>query len=123
MLKFFSSDKPLNAAMARNCFLVNQFATPGLGSVMGGHFVAGIGQVLLAVAGFVLVMAWFALTLNESYKLMESTGDPKSYNWLGGAGALVFAGAWLWALVTSIAIFREARANSLTPPAVPPKFL
>ena len=40
------------SASARNCALINQLATPGLGSLMAGRLVAGIGQLLLAVAGF-----------------------------------------------------------------------
>ncbi|MGN6552304.1 MAG: hypothetical protein ACTHLW_01020 [Verrucomicrobiota bacterium] len=122
-MKFVTSDKPLTSTTARNCFIVNQFATPGLGSVMGGRFVAGVGQILLAIVGFLLVIAWFALTINESYKLMDSVGEPKSYTWLGIIGGIAFSASWLWALVSSIQLFREARRNETgAPPPIPKKF-
>ena len=51
--------QPLNKSKARNCALINQLATPGLGSLMGGRIFAGIGQLILAVAGFIMVTGWF----------------------------------------------------------------
>ena len=41
------------------CVLLNLVATPGLGSVMAQRWVAGIGQIILSLAGFVLMMIWF----------------------------------------------------------------
>jgi hypothetical protein len=41
-----------------NCILTNQLATPGLGSILAGRKVAGIGQLLLATAGCILVCVW-----------------------------------------------------------------
>ena len=38
-----------------SCVLINQCATPGLGSLLCRRFFSGTGQLLLAVAGFVLV--------------------------------------------------------------------
>ena len=57
-MKIFSGGKSLSPATARNCCLVNQFATPGLGSLMGRRIVAGIGQLLLAFLGAALVIYW-----------------------------------------------------------------
>jgi hypothetical protein len=124
MKLFFRGDQPLTPAAARNFFVVNQFATPGLGSVMAGRWVAGIGQLLIAIIGFGMVIAWFALTLRESYKLMDFSVEPKSYAWLGKSGGIVFMVSWLWSLVTSIQLIKEAKANPPVPPppAVPPKF-
>ena len=123
-MKIFSAGKEVNGAVARNCFLVNQFATPGLGSIMGGRLAAGLSQLSLALAGFVLVLVWFALTMQASYDIAFSNGDgpPKSYAWLGLAGAALFAAAWFWSLITSISLLRQASAEArknLT--AVPPK--
>ena len=100
--------------------LLNQLATPGLGSLLAGRRVAGTGQLLLALAGFVLVIAWFGLLAFQIYgQLMEGT-EPKPVGWLGLAGAGTFAAAWLWSLVTSLSILREARANErkLAPPVL-----
>jgi hypothetical protein len=110
--------KPLDRTRARNCFLINQFATPGLGSLMAGRFVAGIGQLLVAVAGFALVMFWFVLHMTQLYNEVFNDAQPRSVAWAGEAGAGLFAAAWLWSLVTSMSILRKARTSE---PATPPK--
>jgi hypothetical protein len=122
--KLLSAGQPLNSSTARNCFIANQLATPGLGSLMGGRYRAGAGQLGLALAGFALVLAWFALTLREYYRMSDmfySSATPKSYGALGAAGGVVFVSAWLWALATSLSLLREAKRNeALHPPAIPP---
>ena len=117
-MRTFSGAKPLDRARARNCFLINQFATPGLGSLMAGRSVAGIGQILVAVAGFALVMLWFALRMSQLYNEVANDAQPQSAAWVGEAGAALFAAAWLWSLVTSLSVLREARTSE---PAPPPK--
>ena len=85
---------------------------------MAGRPVAGIGQLLVAVAGFVLVMLWFALRMSQLYNQVVNDAQPKSAAWAGEAGAALFAAAWLWSLVTSLSVLREARTSE---PAPPPK--
>ena len=48
--------KPVSRTTAHNAALLNQLATPGLGSLMAGRWLAGVGQLALAVAGFVMVV-------------------------------------------------------------------
>ena len=112
LMKPSSAAKPLSRAAARNCALINQLATPGFGSLMAGRRAAGIGQLLLAVAGFVMVIGWFVLTVTNVYNQLASDAEPKPVGWLGGAGALIFVVAWLWSLVTSLQILRSAREAS-----------
>ena len=107
---------PLSRSAARNAVLLNQCATPGLGSIMAGRRVAGIGQLLVAVAGFGMIMGWFVLLALEVYNELVNDAQPKSVAWLGEAGAVTFAAAWLWSLVTSLSILLEARANEAGPP-------
>ena len=114
-MRIFSVKKPLNRTTARNSFLINQFATPGLGSVMAGRWVSGTGQLFLAVIGFGLVVAWFVTVMTQVYQQINSDVPPTSVAWLGEAGAVTFAAAWLWSLVTSFSLLREARANELNP--------
>lgn len=87
--------------------------------------VAGIGQLLLAVTGFTLVVAWFIKVLIQFYSLMDINSDvqPRSVVWLGLTGFGVFAVAWLWALVTSLGILREGRRNAAAEfdQPIPPK--
>jgi len=88
---------------------------------MAGRRAAGIGQLLLAVAGFVMVVGWFVLLALQTYEQLINDAQPKSVAWLGIAGAMTFVAAWLWSLVTSLSVLREARANEpgpVTPPVI-----
>ncbi len=109
-MKIFSGSKGIDTVAARNCFLVNQLATPGLGSLMAGRIIPGLGQVIVAVAGFALVAGWFVLTMIQTYKQLTEDAPAKSYAQFGAAGALVFLAAWLWSLVTSLSLGRQAKA-------------
>ena len=110
-MKTSSGGKVLNRTTARNSFLINQLATPGLGSLMAGRYVAGAGQLALAVIGFCLIIAWFISLMMQIYQQIDSDAPLKPAAWLGKAGAVTFAASWLWSLVTSFSLLREARAN------------
>ena len=111
-MKICSAAKPVNRTTARNSFLINQLATPGLGSLLAGRYLTGAGQLLLAVAGFILVVAWFILMAMQMYQQVDG-GQARqgSVAWVGELGALVFAAAWLWSLATSLSLLREARTT------------
>lgn len=122
LMKQSSSGKPLNHALARNCFLLNQFATPGLGSLMGKRIIAGLGQLFLALAGFALVLVWFVLTMKEYYSLIDGNSPAVSYYRYAIAGGLLFAASWLWSLLTSLSLLREATPPEPLPPdQIPPR--
>ena len=115
--------KPLTSAMARNAVLVNQLATPGLGSVLAGRYLSGSGQLLLALAGFTLFILWFVAVMKQFYGQIQGDVEVKPVGWIGLTGLAVFAAAWLWALVTSLSIMREVKRNNaaiFTEPLPPP---
>jgi hypothetical protein len=103
--------KLLTPDKARNAALLNQLATPGLGSLIAGRRLAGAGQLALAVAGFSFVILWFVAVMRQFYGLIEGNVEVKPVGWIGLTGLVVFAAAWLWSLVTSISLIREARRN------------
>ncbi len=112
--------RPINRTAARNAALVNLLATPGLGSLMARRWVAGGGQLLLAVAGFGLMLGWFVKTMIDYYGLINNQqSEPQTHFGLLKAGAVVFVAAWLWSLVTSIQIFRSVPKTM--PTNAPPK--
>ena len=67
--------------------LLNIFILPGLGSLIGGRYLAGIFQLILIVISFILDLTIVGLVI----------GIP--------LGALV----WLWALITGISMIMRAR--------------
>jgi hypothetical protein len=123
-MKIFSAGKTLSPAAARNCFLMNQFATPGLGSLMGGRLIPGLGQLALALAGFGLVMLWFVKTMKEYYSLMgeDAPSISSSYTRFLLAGAMLFVASWLWSLLTSLSLMKQAKTPVPPPPdSIPPR--
>jgi hypothetical protein len=104
--------KTLSPATARNAALINQLATPGLGTLMAGRLVVGIGQLILALAGFGFIVVWFAALLRQYYGLITGDAPLTPLTWLAQAGAGLFIAAWCWSLVTSISLIREARRNA-----------
>jgi hypothetical protein len=114
-MKTFSgaNGKKLDRASAMACVLINLAATPGLGTIIAKRFVAGALQLLLAVLGFCLFLAWYYYWFKA--RLEESTA---SHAGLLVSGVCFFAAGWLGALWSSLRILREAKSNSAT---LPPK--
>jgi hypothetical protein len=120
-MKTSSAAQPLSRTRARNSAFINQLATPGLGSLLAGRYVAGAGQLLLALAGFGLVVAWFIKLMLQMFQQIDTGGAIKSVSWIGEAGAALFALAWVWALVTSLSLLRQARDETPREPPPLPK--
>jgi hypothetical protein len=107
--------RPLDSAKARHALLLNLLATPGLGSLVAGRRLAGRAQLLLASAGFGLFLGWWIRVMVIFYSLMslDAPGiEPNLWHGLWKGGALLFAAAWLWSLVTSLSLLRQARAQA-----------
>src|SRR5258706_6750295 len=97
-----ASQTPKRSA-AVNCLLVNQFATPGLGSLMARRFIAGTVQLTLSIAGFGLFIGWFVQVCMASYRLVaDQPPEPARYPWIGKAGVIVFAAAWFLGWVSHL---------------------
>jgi hypothetical protein len=85
---------------------------------MGGRYLAGTAQLLLALAGAGLGIAWFIARMTQVFQQINGDATPNSVAWLGEAGAVLFVAAWVWSLFTSLSLEREARGNE--PPCLPP---
>jgi 4a-hydroxytetrahydrobiopterin dehydratase len=94
--------------------MLNLLATPGLGSLLCGRWIAGSGQLVFGLAGFALVAVWFFKEMIPYYGLMFSDEPPHlpSLKMLA-EGAVLFAASWLWSAVTSVSLMRETSADSL----------
>jgi len=111
---------PRNQSEAWSCALINQFATPGLGSVVARRFIAGTGQLILAFVGFALFLGWFIQKMRLLYGQLAETNLPiDAGSSLGRWGVALFATAWVWSLVTSIQIIRNVPKEFILP--LPPK--
>ena len=113
--------KPLSRSKASNCVLINQCATPGLGSILARRYVAGIGQLLVALVGFGLFVAWFVQVMIKFYSLInDSSAEAKMSFRLMKIGVGIFAAAWIWSWFTSISVMREAKRNAEQELKAPP---
>lgn len=112
-MKPFLAPKRISRAKARNAALLNQLATPGLGSIIAGRWLAGSGQLLLSLAGFTLVMVWFFEEMNQLYGQISGTVPVHPVGKILTAGVILFSLAWVWSLVTSFSLCREASKISL----------
>lgn len=112
------------AERVRVAIVLNQLATPGLGSWLMGHRWAGAGQMLLACAAVGLAVGWFVAVLRAAWNSLKS-GEPLDAQalrlaWLQRA-VLWFAAAWAWAGLTSLQIWWEMRCGRSGPaPQAPP---
>jgi 4a-hydroxytetrahydrobiopterin dehydratase len=95
-------------AKARNAALLNLFATPGLGSLTAGRWFEGAGQLVLALAGFVLIMWWFVQEMHQLYGQINGDVPVRPIGSILMWGAILFALAWVWSLVTSLSLLRGA---------------
>ena len=111
---------PLSPSRARNAAWINQCASPGLGSLLARRYLAGTGQLLLALAGFGMIIAWFWFFFMDLYR--QQMGDPRDPvpHWLGWGGLVTFAIAWLLALITSLSLLRQAKRDAKTSCAAHP---
>lgn len=119
----FFGKKPLTCDSARNAALVNLLATPGLGTIMLGKLAVGLAQLGLALAGFFFVLAWFVSLMVQYYGQISGDVKIKSVAWIGLVGAFLFIAAWIWALITSINLIRQARRETTSqapPPVISP---
>jgi hypothetical protein len=84
---------------------------------MARRVFAGTGQLLLALAGFVLIVAWMVELFHRVF--LQQLGDPvppDSSGWMWKWGLLFFGAGWLWSLVTSLSLFRQAKADGPAEP-------
>jgi len=89
---------------------------------MAGRWVAGIGQLVLAVGGFVMVVVWFLAVMTQYYGQISGGVPVRPVGWIGESGAGLFVVSWFWALVTSLSLLRQAKADDAagTKPGPPP---
>ena len=102
--------QPLTRTKATICVALNLLVLPGLGTIITGRR-GGWPQAVLAVVGFGLNLAWamwFFAVLLRSDQLPENL---TAHIWVALSGVAIFLIAWLWALVSSLQILREARTT------------
>ncbi len=105
--------QPLDQARATNCAVINLAATPGLGSWIAGRVGAAVGQLILSVIGFCLIIAYLVQMVVNAFKQFDGAPLVAGTSlWLLKLGGGIFVLAWIWSLFTSISVWREAKRNA-----------
>lgn len=112
-MKPSSAHKRISRVQARNAALLNQLATPGLGSLVARRWIAGTGQLALSLIGFTLILVWFVQMMLQYYGQISGEVEVRPVGRTGLLGAGLFAFAWCWSLATSAGLFREVSQVSL----------
>jgi hypothetical protein len=91
--------------------------------MMGRRFFAGSGQLILAFAGFFLILGWmFKLFYRIFQEQLGGTVLQNSSGWMLKWGLIVFGISWLWSLATSVSLLWEAKmAERGNPQKTPPR--
>ena len=110
-----AKNKPLDRKSAMALAAINLLATPGLGTIMAGRWLAGLSQLAFASAGFLLVMKWF-------YSLFQSALEGRGFAASTELkfGILLFVIGWLASGWSSVSLVRAASGPN-QPTATPPK--
>jgi uncharacterized membrane protein (DUF485 family) len=110
--------KPLTISKAWACAAMNQLAFPGAGTVMAGRKI-GYLQSIIMVSGFLLTMYFFCWYIGSLVQapFQNDWNETVFYSevarrkWIAIIGGIICAAAWLWALVSSLSIVKEARGH------------
>jgi 4a-hydroxytetrahydrobiopterin dehydratase len=97
-------------------------ATPGLGSIFARRYFEGTLQLLFALAGFCLTTGWMLKLVYNSVQLDE-TYRASAPNWIWQLGTILFCVSWVWSLLTSVSLWREAMMTEDHPMSAPPPLL
>lgn len=117
--------RPVRRSEAIGYALINQFATPGLGSWLGRRRTAAVGQLTLAILGFLIVVSWFLLQMVAALRLAGVSVTMPAFlldhvREIAITGWTLFGLAWLWALITSILMIAGAWSETVPPSPAPP---
>jgi hypothetical protein len=99
------------------CVVINLLAFPGLGTVMAGRRI-GYSQSVVMVMGFVLTVGYLLWYLFVAVRYMTNSGWTETefqahyrpYLWALYSGVGLCLVAWLWALASSIVLWRNRTA-------------
>ena len=101
--------------------IINQLATPGLGSWMVGRRIAGAGQLALSCTGFGFFVVFFFQVLRTAWLAAggeSQVPSPDPFWWK--YALILFGAAWVWSGITSVQLLIvRQRQRRDAPPRLP----
>lgn len=94
-------------------YVLSNLVLPGLGTLAARRRLAGVLQLIVSQAGFVLMVIWtvsFVRVWRQQESLPEDLGPNSG---LGLLGMALFLLAWIWSLASSVGILQDSRKSGL----------
>lgn len=115
--------KPITRSAAWIALLTNLFVMPGVGSWMAGQRLLGAVHFLMSCAGVGMMMVWLCWFMFQWIKSQSMPQARGPVFLLAAGGVVLFAAAWLWSLMVSIALVRRTGPDPAAgqPSGAPPE--
>ncbi|HEY1171487.1 MAG TPA: hypothetical protein VGH19_08975 [Verrucomicrobiae bacterium] len=117
--KMLKVSYPIDRKSARTCLLLNVAAWPGLGSVLAERF-SGWLQMILSLGGLLMVASSLFQFMTMLWEETRYPTMQDRFVRVAICGALAFAAAWVWSLITSLSVCSKAVPTLPRDPAKPP---
>ena len=102
--------RPFSRDFAWACVMLN-ISVPGWGSLKAGRKLVGTAEMLIVFVGLVLLGVWFVEWLNRIVQSeLDNPLPPVPAHWLWETGIGCCVASWIWTIVTSAHLMREAKA-------------
>ena len=102
---------PLTRDRAWAYILLN-LSIPGWGSFKAGRAGEGAGKMILGLGGLLLLLAWFFIWVSRiSESEVDGTIATRPPDWIWQSGVVGIVISWIWTIVTSFSMLREARTH------------
>lgn len=85
---------------------------------MARRWVAGGGQLLFSLTGFVLILKWMFSLFWQTFSTLQGGPAAEVSGTAGLAGGFLFFAAWAWSLVTSLQMLAAVK-KTVPPTGVP----
>ncbi len=96
--------------------VINQLATPGLGSWIAGHRIAGAGQLAFSISAFLYFLIRCLQMVSESIRTALDGDAAPGFPMDAWNRSMILLGiGWLWAGVTSLQMLLEIRSTPIEP--------
>ncbi|HTV40141.1 MAG TPA: hypothetical protein VMF08_06185 [Candidatus Sulfotelmatobacter sp.] len=108
---------PLSRDRAWACVMLN-VSVPGWGTIKAGRKATGICEIIFALGGFFLLLAWMGLWMvRVMQSAMGEDLSPIPSPWIWRSGVICIVISWIWTGITCYHLMRDAKAyeKSLPP--------
>jgi hypothetical protein len=102
---------PVSGGRAWASLTTNVLVLPGLGTLAGGRRREGAIQMLVALVGFAATCVWLVAWVMDVVRTASLPDGLGPYAVWGVGGLALCVVAWVWGLMSGLAIVRESKGR------------